>query len=125
MKRFALICLGGTLLISPALAAQPHAPGHYFDRHRTIELLLPNKRHQLIAFVCFGKGGNHYNNSKTVAVKRDGSFSYHGPAVFTGNGRTAHLTLKGRFVTSRKAVGTYTAPCARSRHFTARYTTHK
>jgi len=99
------------------LAAQPRLFGGYVYRsHRCVVIVKSWKRGQLL----FDISGYYNNlNPRPVPIRKDGSFSYTGPAR-NGYGRRATIHLRGRFVSRDEARGTWRAPCGSGR-FDARY----
>jgi len=110
----------GAVAASPVRSAHPHGNANYIDHHKPALTLWMRTRTRMTVFACYKHGGDHLNNVNLIIVKSNGSFTYDGPARNL-EFKTATLKIAGRFVSTTKALGTFTAPCARSHHFTAIY----
>lgn len=121
MKRALVGGLTAALVSAGAvLAAQPRLFGGYVYRgHHCVVIVKSWKKGQLL----FDISGYYNNlNPHPVPIRKDGSFSYNGPAR-NDYGRTATIRLKGQFVTRDEAKGRWRAPCGSGR-FDARYNPH-
>jgi hypothetical protein len=103
--------------VGAALAAQPRLHGGYVYRSRSCVVIVKSWHPRQLLFDISG----YYNNEnpQPVPIGKRGFFSYKGPAMH-GDGQTATIHLKGRFVSTDEAKGRWRAPCG-SGHFDAKY----
>jgi Neuraminidase (sialidase) len=127
LRLAAVVAAAGALIASTAFAATPKHGAYLWtskDKNSSVYLAVDGKPRKIVNSSISTKkckNGAPIAAAKDIKIKPSGKFHYKGPGHFF-DGSSTQLTVRGKFVTRRKAKGrAHIKSCGVTVKFTAKY----